>query len=175
MKKAILALTTLFVVLFASTACGSGGGLDKDEQKIADNLSAYFQEGSTGALTSKQADCLSDGLVEGAGGPALKKAKLVKANGDVNEENVTFTKKMATTFADSYFDCIDYAKLQSASVAKADNKVDATKLEACITKSIPEDEAKSLIVRQLTKKTDAAAETATFKKLEKCKTESVKK
>ncbi|MGO4257177.1 hypothetical protein [Marmoricola sp. RAF53] len=179
MKKAVLA--ALAVVLTLSVAaCGSDSKetpkLGAEEKKVAANISKTFSNESSGALTAKEADCFADGFVEKVGVKKLKAAKLINEKGELNQTGAKFDDEISGKFADAFLGCVDYQKRQAEEIAKADKKVDAVKLQACLEKEMPESYVKKLIVASQTQSADGAklVEEST-KKLSGCKTQATAK
>lgn len=179
MKKAVLAALGVLLLL-AVTACGSGTKaapkLSKEEKKVADNIAKTFTSQSSGALSKKEADCFARGFVQAVGVKKLKSAKLITATDELNQSGAQFDKSISTKFADAFLGCVDYQKRQAEEIAKADSKVDATKLRTCLEKQMPESYVKKLIIASQTQSADGAklVEEST-KKLTACKTEATKK
>lgn len=157
-------------------ACGGGGAkLNKEEQKVADNIAAYIKESSQGQLTTKNTQCFGDSFVASTSIKRLEKAKLIKASGEVNRTAVSFDKDLADKFAGAYFKCIDYAEEQAKQVNKAAPVTDVKKLEDCIRKGVPEAEAKKLVVSTLLKKPDQKLAQTNYEKVTACQKKFSKK
>jgi len=179
MKKPVLAVLGL-VLLLVLAGCGGSSkaekpSLTKEEKKVADNIAKTFSEQSSGSLNAKEADCFSEAFVDKVGLKALKEAKLIDAEGEMNQATSTFTKDISGKFAEAFLDCVDYQKRQAEEIAKADTKVDATELAKCLDKAMPKSYIKKLIVASQSQASDAAtlSQDAT-KKLSDCKTEATK-
>jgi hypothetical protein len=180
MKKALLAALGV-LLLVTLTACGGSGSknkvsLDKEEKKVAANIAKSFTSPSSGALTTTEAKCFSQGFVDKVGVAKLKSAKLITATGELNQSGAVFTKDISEKFADAFLGCVDYQKRQADEIAKADTKVDAAKLQACLKKEMPESYVKNLIVASQTQSSDSAklVQESTAK-LTSCKTQATKK
>jgi hypothetical protein len=172
MKKASLALAVLLAL--ALTACGGSSGssaqLSASEKKAATGIATYVTSQSNGLIAKKDASCFADKFVAKAGLPKLKKAKLLKADGTVNSSGAKFDKPLATTYVDTYFDCLNYADLEAGFLAKADPTLDKAKLAKCIGSKTNEADAKKLVVGSLIGKPDQALTAANTKVVSDCRT-----
>ena len=152
-------------VLLAATlvACGSDDkeksadpSLSKDEKAVAAKISKAFTEQTTGKLSTKEADCFAESFVDKVGLKKLESAKLITADGDLNQSGAKFDADVSGKFADAFLSCVDYAERQAEEIADTDSKVDAKKLESCLREEMPDSYVKKLIVASQTQASDAA-------------------
>lgn len=176
MKKAVIAALAGLLLLTVA-ACGSSKHtLSAEEKKVAANIAKSFTAESSGALSTKESTCFADDFVGKVGVPKLKAAKLIDANGQLNQASAKFDTTLATQFAQSFLGCVDYQKRQAQVIASADPKVDATKLEACLKTAMPKDYVTKLIVASYTQSsTTTSLISDSTKKLQDCKTKATSK
>jgi hypothetical protein len=182
MKKALSAAfgAALLLVL---VACGSGSSgdkhevtLSKGEKAAAASLEKAFTSSASGALTTKEAQCVATDFVGSVGLAKLKSTKLLTADGQVNTaSSPDFDAATSGKFADALLGCVDYQKRLAAETAKADATVDQAKFEACLEKKLPDSLVKKVLVASQTQAKDAAAlnEQGT-KAMTDCKTDAKK-
>ena len=103
---------TILAAVLASALVLTGCGNNEDEQaKTA--ISKYLVEQQSDAqvvtLKKKDADCISDGMVEGIGVDQLKKYGFLNEDGTVNKDakSLKMSKEDSKTMVDSMFDCTD--------------------------------------------------------------------
>ena len=152
------------VLLVALTACGSGSSgktdkpaLSKDEKTAATSLEKAFTSSSNGALTTKEATCVSTRFVETAGLTKLKAANLLTASNQVNTSGTPkFDTDTSGKFADALLGCVDYQKRLADETAKTEPGLDKAKFEACLQKNLSDALVKKMLVAQQTQSQDAA-------------------
>lgn len=182
MTKAVLAALGLALVLSVS---GCGGDDSKEtaspkltaaEKKVAANIAKSFSTSASGALSTKEADCFATAFVAAVGVKKLTSAKLITEAGELNPTGAQFDKDISGKFADAFLGCVAYQERQAKEIAKADAKVDAKKLQACLEKEMPESYVKKLIIASQTQEKDGEKLVEeSNKKLTGCKTEATKK
>jgi hypothetical protein len=161
-KAAPAALAAL--LLTALTACGSGSSgasdepkLSKDEKTAVASMEKAFTSSTTGALTSKEASCVSTRFVHTVGLAKLKSAKLLTASNEIDTTSTpTFDTDTSGKFADALLGCVDYQKRLAADTAKSTPNLDEAKLEACLEKNLPDSLVKKMLIAQQTQSKDAA-------------------
>lgn len=158
-KAATAALGALLLV--ALTACGSARSdkpaLSKDEKTAATSLEKAFTSSSSGALTSKEATCVSTRFVGTVGLKKLKAANLLTASNKVNTSSAPkFDADTSGKFADALLGCVDYQKRLADETAKTEPGLDKAKFEACLQKNLPDSLVKKMLVAQQTQSKDAA-------------------
>lgn len=171
------------LLLVALTACGSGKSgnkdkvtLSKDEQAVATTIAKAFTAQSSGQLTATEATCFSRSFVDKVGLAKLKSAKLITADGKLNQSGATFDAEISGKFADAFLSCVDYQKRQAEELAKSDKTLDEKLLESCLREQMPNSYVKKLIVASQTQAADSTQlgeESNT--KLTTCKTKAAKK
>jgi hypothetical protein len=182
MKKALLAAIGALALVVATAGCGSDKAeakkpdLSKDEKTVVANISKSFASQTSGSLSKKESDCFAENFVDKVGLKKLKEAKLITADGQLNEQGAAFDAEISGEFADAFLGCVDYQARQAEEIAKADTTVDKDKLQSCLEKEMPSDFVKKLIVASQTQSKDSATlvEQST-KKLTDCKTAATKK
>ncbi len=118
MKRSILA------ALVASVLVLSGCGSNEDEEAktaISDYLMEQQANQQMISLKDKEADCISDGMVDGIGVDKLKEYGFLNEDGSVNKDAKTpeMSKGDAKVMVDSMFDCTDVMKTMQAELAKS--------------------------------------------------------
>jgi hypothetical protein len=179
MKKAVIAALAVLLLL-AVSACGGSAPkaatLGPEEKKVATNIAKSFAADSSGALTAAESQCFANAFVGAAGLAKLKSAKLIDASDQLTQASAKFDTKLATQFANAFLGCVDYQKKQAQVIAAADKKVNAAKLEACLSQSMPESYVSKLIVATYTQTSNSAALiTESNQKLETCRTQATSK
>lgn len=153
MIKKLLAAGAVATLLFTAAGCG---GLSDDEQKVADEMTKSLSESQGSGLEKKDAKCVSEKFIGGVGLDDLKKQKLVTKKNKLNKKSKgEFNKKTAETYANSYFDCVDYAAAQAKLVKDFDKNADEKKLKKCIDSDVKEGTAKKALVDSLLGKEDS--------------------
>jgi hypothetical protein len=155
MKKATSAIAALLFLLFLA-GCGGGGesgnadeGLSKSEQKVADNIAQELtrsEDGSSGTLAKKDATCFAEKFVGSAGKKKLQDAKLIDAEGKVQQQGAEFDKGLSEKYADAYVDCVDFQKEVARSFAEGNPAIDEKKLADCLDDELSDALVKKVIV-----------------------------
>jgi hypothetical protein len=182
MKKLLLAATCLLLVPGLS-ACGSDSSdkkddasLTKEEKAVSATIADAFSEGASGQLSKKESTCFADAFVADAGLKDLEAANLIDDKGALNQTGAKFDADLSGKFADAFLGCVDYHKRQAEDLAKADKKIDAGKLEACLEDEMPNSYVKKLIVASQVQSSDAVKlGEESNKKLTDCKTDATAK
>jgi hypothetical protein len=180
MKKAVLAALGV-VLMLAVAACGGSDTtttpkVSAAEKKVIANIAKSFSSNASGSLSPKEAECFAGGFVDSVGLKKLTAAKLITADGELNQSGAKFDEEISGKFADAFLGCVNYSQRQAAAIAKADAKVDAVKLQACLEKDMPESYVKKLIIASQTQSADSAKLTSeSTQKLTTCKTAATKK
>lgn len=180
MKKAVVAALSV-LLLVAATGCGGSDSKPKSdltakEKKVATNIAKTFRQQSSDALTAKESTCFAESFVDKVGLKKLESAKLITADGQLNQAGPSIDKSMSGEFADAFLGCVDYQKRQAEQIAKADKTVDEAKLKSCLSEEMPESYVRKLIIASQTQFAESAklVEEST-KKLTECKTKATKK
>ena len=118
MKRSIL--PALLAAVLVLSGCGAS---EDDEAKTA--ISDYLMEQQADdqmiTLEQGEADCISEGMVDGIGVDKLKEYGFLKEDGTVNEnaETPEMAQGDAETMVDSMFDCTDVMATMQDELAKS--------------------------------------------------------
>ncbi len=180
MKKATAALATV-ILLLTMTACGGSGDSDQDatsakEKKVVKTVAESFSQQAAGALDEKEANCFATKFVSAVGVSKMEEAKMITAEGTLNQEGVTFDEDISGKFADAFLGCVDYQARQAQEIAKTDAKIDETALRDCLEDKMPDSFVHDLIVAAQVQSEDSSklVEKST-KTLTQCKKAASKK
>jgi hypothetical protein len=123
------------------------GGLNQDETKAADSLSRALQEQQ---LTAKDADCVARGWVGNVGTDKLVSDGVLNKDLTANQHNKTRpSKDTVVGFVDSYFDCVNYGKLEAQKFdAARPNLINKDRFAACANE-IDKSDAKQAMIDDL--------------------------
>lgn len=164
MKKALAALAAA-ILLLSMSACGGSSKdaedsgkseLSAKEKKVATAVADSFSQQSAGALTKDESTCFATKFVSGVGVDKMEKAKLITADGSLNQEGATFDKEISGEFADAFLGCVDYQARQAQEIAKTDAKVDEAGLRDCLEEKMPDSFVRDLIVSAQVQGEDSA-------------------
>lgn len=159
MKRMILAA----VLASAVAVSGCGGNQDQadaEAEKAKTAISAYLVEerGAAGMELKKQeADCISDGMVEGVGVDQLKKYGLLKQDGTVNKkaESPDLSQQDAEVVVDSMFECTDVMATMKKQMAQVTQNADP-KTRKCVEDALGESVVRKVLVASFSGKREQA-------------------
>lgn len=144
MKRTILS-AALASVLFVS---GCGGGED-EEAKTAISDYLMEQQGETQMLKLErgEADCISEGMVDGIGVDQLKEYGFLNEDGTVNKDSqiTDMSKDDSEAMVDSMFDCTDVMKTMQSELASAMGE-QTPEVQACLEDALTEDVVRKVLV-----------------------------
>lgn len=135
----------LCAAMLALTACGNG-----DDDKARENIKKAVLEEDAGGLTGgtkpteKQADCISDGMVDDVGVETLQEYKLLNKDLEIDgdAEPTDMKKDDADALAGVFVDCIDMKQLFADEFSSGSQDVPDETMD-CIEKAIDDDAMKS--------------------------------
>lgn len=138
-------------------------------------MTTAFTTSTSGVLTSDDVQCFATKFVKDAGVKRLLSSQVITDAGEFNTSGATLDKTTSGNYADAFLGCVDYQKVQAEEVAKNDQTIDATKLEACFKESISTADIRALIVANQTQAAEATAlNSASDKKSSACAKKSKK-
>jgi hypothetical protein len=144
MKRSILS------VALASVLVLSGCGTSEDDE-AKDSISTYLMKqqasGQMVALKQGEADCISDGMVEGVGVDQLKEYGFLNDDGTVNEKAETpkMSKDDSTSMVDSMFRCTDVMKTIKTQLGKSMGEQPPA-VKECFDENLTEDAVRAMLV-----------------------------
>jgi predicted small secreted protein len=166
MKRTLLLIGVVVVLLFGTAACG---GLNKDEQKAADDIAKNFAGAKPSTSRKAVAGCFGENLVSEAGLDQLTKDKVVDKKGVAAKTLPNkLSKKTAQAYGDAIVKCYDFDKLKSdikKSSGASDKQVNA--YVKCMD-AINDDDLKQTIVDGYTKTKPTATVTKVNKATQAC-------
>ncbi|MCW2855365.1 MAG: hypothetical protein JWR52_980 [Marmoricola sp.] len=134
------------------------GCLDEAKAKkaVLANVTKAFTASSAGVLEPTSVMCFSKKFVDTLGVPGLMASQIVTDAGEFNTQGSILDAHTSGAYADAFLGCVNYQQLQAEAVAKSNPKIDAVKLEACLTTAMPTAYVRALIVANQTQSPDAA-------------------
>lgn len=181
MKKSALAG---LVAALSITLVGCGGSDDEkkdadtgpSEETVVASFTREFSATNAGALDEKEAGCFAEAFVSTAGVDRLIEAKVVDAEGEVDQEDAVFDEELATQYAEAFLGCVDYTAKQAAVIAAADKKVDEAKLADCLDTALPDEFVTRFIVSSYLESKDVETLRAqSAKRVEDCRDDATSK
>jgi len=147
MKRSILA------AVLASALVLSGCGADEDEEAktaISDYLMKQQDNAQMISLEQEEADCISDGMVDGIGVEKLKEYGFLKEDGSVNEsvETPEMSEGDAKTMVDSMFDCTDVMTTMREELSKSMGEQPA-EVQECFDEALTEEAVRTMLAANL--------------------------
>ena len=147
MKRSILA------AVLASALVLSGCGADEDEEAktaISDYLMKQQDNAQMISLQQEEADCISDGMVDGIGVDQLKEYGFLKEDGSVNQsvETPEMSKEDAKTMVGSMFDCTDVMTTMREQLSKSMGEQPA-EVKECFDEALTEEAVRAMLVANL--------------------------
>jgi hypothetical protein len=141
---------TVLSALLASVLVLSGcGNSEEDEAKtaISDYLMQQQENQQMITLKEEEADCISDGMVDGIGVDKLKEYGFLNEDGSVNEnaETPDMSQGDAETMVDSMFDCTNVMTTMREELAKSMGDQPA-EVKDCIEDALTEDAVRDMLV-----------------------------
>lgn|SRR5512139_2116972 len=143
MKRSILS------ALLASVLVLSGCGSSEDEEAktaISDYLMKQQANRQMIQLKEKEADCISDGMVDGIGVDQLKEYGFLNEDGSVNKDAKTpkMSAEDSKTMVNSMFDCTDVMATMKAELAKSMGDQPA-EVKECFDKELTEGAVRGML------------------------------
>lgn len=134
------------------------GCIDKSkaDKAVLKNVTAAFSASSAGVLAASDVNCFSKKFVDKVGLSGLMAAQVVTDTGEFNQNGASLDATTSGAYADAFLGCVNYQKIQADAVAKANPKIDATKLAACLSAAMPTDYVRKLIVANQTQSAEAS-------------------
>jgi hypothetical protein len=143
MKRTALggALTTLLLL----AACG-GGEDEQAKAAISEQLMTQQQDQQMVELEQEEADCISEGMVDGIGVDQLKEYGFLDEDGTVNEDasTTTMSKEDARILVDSMFDCTDVMATMQEELAATMGQ-QTPEMRQCIEEALTEERVRKLL------------------------------
>jgi predicted small secreted protein len=166
MKRTLLLIGLVAVLLFGTAACG---GLNKDEQKAADNIAKNFAGPKPSKARLAVAGCFGNTLVTKDGVDQLAKDKVIdkKLKAAASLPN-KLSKKTAEAYGDAIVKCFDFNKLK-ADIKKSSgaSDVQVSAYVKCMN-AISDADLKQTIVDGYTKTKPTATVTKVNKATQTC-------
>ncbi|WP_460865533.1 hypothetical protein [Nocardioides pakistanensis] len=157
MKRTLLsaALASLLVL----TACGGGGEDEEAKSAISDYLMQQQAEEQMIELEKKDADCISEDMVDGIGVEKLKEYGFLNEDGTVNEKAETpeMAKEDAEVLVDSMFDCTEVMDTIADELSSSMGDQSA-EVKQCFEDALTEDSVRGMLVGTFSGDEDAGQE-----------------
>lgn len=145
MKRTLLsaALATLLVL----TACGGGGEDEEAKSAISDYLMQQQADEQMIELEKKDADCISEDMVDGIGVEKLKEYGFLNDDGTVNEnaETPEMAKEDAEVLVDSMFDCTEVMSTIADELSSSMGDQSA-EVKKCFEDALTEESVRGMLV-----------------------------
>ncbi|MFZ5845828.1 MAG: hypothetical protein ACOYX5_00420 [Actinomycetota bacterium] len=145
MKRTLLsaALASLLVL----TACGGGGEDEEAKSAISDYLMQQQAEEQMIELEKKDADCISEDMVDGIGVEKLKEYGFLNEDGTVNAKAETpeMAKEDAEVLVDSMFDCTEVMDTIADELSSSMGDQSA-KVKQCFEDALTEESVRGMLV-----------------------------
>jgi len=141
---------TVLSALLASVLVLSGCGASEDDEAktaISDYLMEQQADDQMITLEEGEADCISEGMVDGIGVDKLKEYGFLKEDGTVNEnaETPEMSEGDAETMVDSMFDCTDVMATMQDELAKSMGDQPA-EVKDCFEEALTEEAVRDMLV-----------------------------
>ena len=158
MKRA--ALSGGLTLLLLLGAC-SGGNDEEEKAKsaIAEQLVSQQSEQQMVQLDQEEADCISEGMVDGIGVDQLKEYGFLNEDGSVDEDATTsaMSEKDADTLVDSMFECTDVMATMQKELASTMGQ-QTPEMRACFEEALTEKRVRQLLRASFTGEQEANQE-----------------
>ena len=155
MKRSIL--PALLASVLVLSGCGAS---EEDEAKtaISDYLMKQQSEDRMVTLKQDEADCISEGMVDGIGVDQLQEYGLLEEDNTVAEDVETpmMSKADAQVMVDSMFDCTDVMKTMKDELASSMGQ-QPPEVKACFEKALNEDAVRGMLVATFSGDQDKAS------------------
>ena len=159
MKRLVLS-----VLLGSSLLLGGCGGGEDAEAK--EEISTYLMDQQEGQqmidLEQEEADCISEGMVDGIGVDRLKEYNFLDEDGTVNENPTEpeMSNEDAETMVDAMFDCTDVMDTMQNELADSMGE-QSPEVKECFDEALTEERVRALLVATFSGNQDAATQELT--------------
>lgn len=145
MKRTLLSAALASVLVL--TACGGGGEDEEAKSAISDYLMKQQADEQMIELEKKDADCISEDMVDGIGVEKLKDYGFLNEDGTVNEnaETPEMAKEDAEVLVDSMFDCTEVMDTIADELTSSMGDQSA-EVKQCFEDALTEESVRSMLV-----------------------------
>jgi hypothetical protein len=140
------AVSGALAALLLLGACGGADEEEKAKSAISEQLMTQQKNEQMVELDKEEADCISDGMVEGIGVDQLKEYGFLNEDGSVDENATTssMSKGDAKTLVNSMFDCTDVMATMKKELASSMGE-QTPEVKQCFDEALTEGRVRKLL------------------------------
>ena len=145
MNRPLLAAVLATTVLLAG--CAGDDEEARAQTAISEHLMTEQEDQQMIAMEQEEADCISEGMVDGIGVDELKEYGFLNDDATVNQdvETPTMSQGDAEVMVDSMFECTDVMATMKEELAKATGG-QTPEMQACFDEALTEDLVRTVLV-----------------------------